>query len=193
VVEVVSAARLASSMAELRGISSVWLKSKQGEEKGFSLGAFKEGYIANFDVAVLRSNKGQIAAFASLFKGANVHELSFDLMRHRPGGPGFAMDALLAELMLWGAAKDYRWFSLGAAPFSGIENRQLAPLWNRIGGFVYEHGEDFYNVEGLRAFKEKFDPDWSPIYLATPGRLAAPKILDEVNVLISGGFRRLMK
>lgn len=118
-------------------------------------------------MAVLRSKAGEIIAFANLFKGSNVHELSFDLMRYRPGGSGFAMDALLAELMLWGAAQDYRWFSLGAAPFSGIENRQLAPIWNRIGGFVYEHGEHFYNFEGLRAFKEKFDPEWSPIYLAT--------------------------
>jgi phosphatidylglycerol lysyltransferase len=191
--QVIPAARLGSSMAELRSISDAWLESKKGEEKGFSLGAFEENYIANFDVAVLRSKAGEIAAFTNLFKGANLHELSFDLMRHRPGGPGFAMDALLAELMLWGSAQDYRWFSLGAAPFSGIENRQLAPLWNRIGGFVYEHGEHFYNFEGLRAFKEKFDPKWSPIYLATPGGLAAPKILNEVNVLISGGFRRLMK
>ena len=180
-------------MAELRSISDAWLRSKQGDEKGFALGAFEEGYISNFDVAVLRSNSGEIVAFANLFKGANFHELSFDLMRHRPGGPGFAMDALLAELMLWGAAQGYHWFSLGAAPFSGIENRQLAPIWNRIGGFVYEHGEHFYNFGGLRAFKEKFDPEWSPIYLATPGGLATPQILNEINVLISGGFRRLMK
>ena len=193
VFEVVSAIDLAPCMTELRSISDAWLKSKQGEEKGFALGAFEEGYISNFDVAVLRSHTGEIAAFANLFKGASMHELSFDLMRHRPGGPGFAMDALLAELMLWGAAQGYHWFSLGAAPFSGMENRQLAPIWNRIGGFVYEHGEHFYNFGGLRAFKEKFDPEWSPIYLATPGGLAAPQILNEINVLISGGFRRLMK
>ena len=85
------------------------------------------------------------------------------------------------------------WFSLGAAPFSGIDNHQLSPLWNRIGGFVYEHGEHFYNFEGLRAFKQKFDPEWSPNYLACPGGLAAPRILYEVNVLISGGLRGLIK
>lgn len=193
VFEVVPAAMLCSLMADLRSISDAWLESKQGEEKGFALGAFEESYISSFDVAVLRSNSGEIVAFANIFKGANLHELSFDLMRHRPGGPGFAMDALLAELMLWSAAQGYHWFSLGAAPFSGIENRQLAPIWNRIGGFVYEHGEHFYNFEGLRAFKEKFDPEWSPIYLATPGGLATPQIFNELNVLISGGFRRLMK
>ncbi|WP_138934317.1 bifunctional lysylphosphatidylglycerol flippase/synthetase MprF [Roseovarius arcticus] len=193
VFEVIPAADLAPLMAELRVISDAWLENKQGEEKGFSLGAFEEAYIANFDVAVLRDPTGRIAAFANLFTGANLHELSLDLMRYRPDGPGFAMDALFAELMLWGAAKGYHRFSLGAAPFSGIESRQLAPIWNRIGGFVFEHGEHFYNFEGLRSFKEKFSPEWTPNYLACPGGLAAPQILYEVNVLISGGFRGLGK
>ena len=132
-------------------------------------------------------------AFANLFKSAQLHELSLDLMRYRPDGPGFAMDALFAQMMLWGAAQGYRWFSLGAAPFSGIKNRQLAPIWNRIGGFVYEHGEHFYNFEGLRTFKDKFGPLWSPNYLVCPGGLAAPQILYEVNVLVSGGLRGLLR
>lgn len=192
--ELIPAAALDSAiMQELRTISDAWLVSKQGAEKGFSLGAFTENYIANFDMAVLRSNTGEIVAFANLFKGANFHELSLDLMRYRPGGPGFAMDALFAELMLYGTEQGYQWFSLGAAPFSGIENRQHASIWNRIGGFVYEHGEHFYNFEGLRAFKEKMGPEWSPNYLACPGGLAAPQILYEVNVLISGGMRGLTK
>lgn len=191
--EVIPAAEVGPVMAELRAISDAWLAGKQGEEKGFALGAFEEDYIANFDIAVLRGDTGEIVAFANLFKGANLQELSLDLMRYRPGGPGFVMDALFAELMLWGAAQGYHWFSLGAAPFSGIENRQLAPIWNRIGGFVYEHGEHFYNFEGLRTFKEKFNPEWSPNYLACPGGLAAPQILYEVNILISGGIRGLVK
>ena len=103
------------------------------------------------------------------------------------------MDALFAEMMLWGGKEGYRWLSLGAAPFSGVENRELAPIWNRIGGFIYEHGEQFYHFEGLRAFKEKFDPVWSPNYLACGGGLAAPRILYEVNMLVSGGLRGLMK
>ena len=192
--ELIPAAELNNTvMQELRTVSDAWLVSKQGEEKGFSLGAFTEAYIANFDIAVLRSPTGEITAFANLFKGANLHELSLDLMRYRPGGPSFAMNALFAELMLYGSEQGYQWFSLGAAPFSGIENRQHASIWNRIGGFVYEHGEHFYNFEGLRAFKEKMGPEWSPNYLACPGGLAAPQILYEVNVLISGGLRGLTK
>lgn len=132
-------------------------------------------------------------AFANLFQGGNKSELSLDLMRYDPESPSFVMDALFAEMMVWGADQGFRWFSLGAAPFSGIENRQLASLWNRIGGFVYEHGEQFYHFEGLRSFKQKFDPEWSPNYLASPGGLAAPRILYEVNILISGGLRGLTK
>ncbi len=132
-------------------------------------------------------------AFANLFQGGHKSELSLDLMRYEPDGSNFIMDALFAEMMSWGAEQGFHWFSLGAAPFSGIENRQLASFWNRVGGFVYEHGEQFYHFEGLRSFKQKFDPEWSPNYLASPGGFAAPRILYEVNILISGGLRGLTK
>lgn len=190
---VVARREIAPIIAELRQVSDAWLEHKQGEEKGFTLGAFTESYIMNFDIAVTRAPSGEIAAFANLLKGAKLHELSIDLMRHRPDAPSFVMDALFAELMLWGKAQGFHWFSLGAAPFSGMETRQLAPVWNRFGSFVFAHGQHFYNFEGLRSFKEKFDPEWSPDYLACPGGLAAPRILYEVNMLISGGIGSLVR
>lgn len=190
---IVRKAELASVLPALKAISDKWLTSKQGEEKGFALGAFKEEYISNFDHAVLRDASGDIVAFANLFQGANKHELSLDLMRYVSDAPNFAMDALFAEIMLWGAAEGFHWFSLGNAPFSGIESRQLTSIWNRIGSFVYEHGEHFYHFEGLRTFKQKFNPVWTPNYLASPGGLAAPRILYEVNVLVSGGVVGLLK
>ncbi|MGI9364434.1 MAG: bifunctional lysylphosphatidylglycerol flippase/synthetase MprF [Rhizobiaceae bacterium] len=191
--EVMPKEEIAPILPELKVISDDWLVSKQGEEKSFALGGFEEDYVSNFDHAVLRNPDGEIIAFANLFQSGNKHELSLDLMRYFPGGPNFAMDALFAEMMLWGAEQEFRWFSLGSAPFSGIDNRQLASFWNRVGGFVYEHGEHFYHFEGLRSFKQKFNPVWEPNYLASPGGLAVPRILYEVNVLVSGGIRGLIK
>lgn len=194
VFDVIKAADLEPVLPALRDISDAWLASKQGEEKGFALGAFDETYLRNFDCAVLRHGEtGRIVAFANLFQGAERHELSVDLMRYAPDGPNFAMDALFAALMLWGKAKGFHWFSLGAAPFAGLETRPLAPIWNRVGSYVYRHGEHFYHFEGLREFKEKFDPVWSPNYLAAPRGLDAPIVLYEVNILISGGVKGLMK
>ena len=194
VFEIVPAAQVVDILPELRQISDAWLESKQGEEKAFSLGAFADDYNKYFDHAILRhAETGKIAAFANLFQSGNKNELSLDLMRYHPDGQNFVMDALFAELMLWGSEQGFKWFSMGAAPFSGIENHRLASFWNRVGGFVYEHGEHFYHFEGLRSFKQKFDPVWTPNYLASPGGLAVPRVLYEVNVLVSGGIKGLMK
>ena len=54
---------------------------------------------------------------------------------------------------------------------------------------MYQHGENFYNFQGLRRYKEKFDPVWEPRYLASPGGLALPRILANVTALISGGLK----
>ena len=72
----------------------------------------------------------------------------------------------------------------------GFEQHRLAPLWNRLGALLFRHGEQFYNFQGLRAFKDKFDPVWEPRYLASPGGLALPFVLTDVAALISGGVTR---
>lgn len=191
---IIPRAELSAHMPALRAVSDAWMAMKQGEEKSFAMGSFDEVYLSNFDHAVLRDvTTGQIIAFANLYQGAEHFELSLDLMRHDPAGPKMAMDALFGDLMMWAAAQGFRWFSLGPAPFAGIDSHQLASLWNRIGGFVYAHGEQFYHFEGLRTFKQKFGPEWTPNYLASPGGLAAPRILYEVNVLISGGIKGLLR
>jgi phosphatidylglycerol lysyltransferase len=77
------------------------------------------------------------------------------------------------------------------APFSGFETSPVSPLWARLGSFLYQHGETFYNFQGLRAFKEKFDPVWEPRYLAWPGGLALPRVMADVAALVAGGYRRI--
>ena len=64
-------------------------------------------------------------------------------------------------------------------------------MWTRLASFLYEHGGGVYNFQGLRAFKEKFDPVWEPRYLAYPGGLRLPRVLADVAALIAGGYRRI--
>jgi phosphatidylglycerol lysyltransferase len=65
----------------------------------------------------------------------------------------------------------------------------LAPLWNRIADLAYRHGGPFYGFQGLRQYKEKSDPDWTPKSLASPGGVYLPVIITNVAALISGGLR----
>jgi phosphatidylglycerol lysyltransferase len=175
-------------MPELRSISDTWLAEKKTREKGFSLGFFAEEYVARFPVAVVRREQ-HIVAFSNVWTSADNEELSVDLMRHASDAPGGVMDYMFVNLMLWGAQQQYRWFNLGMAPLSGIENRSLAPLWNRVGALAWRFGENFYNFQGLRQYKEKFDPEWEATYIASPGGLALPRILTNLATLISGGLR----
>jgi len=187
---VLGAGEVEAALGELRAVSDDWLREKAGSEKGFSLGFFDESYLRRFPIAVVE-RAGRILAFASLWPGPGRHELSVDLMRYHKGAPKGVMEALFVHLMRWGRAEGYRWFALGMAPLSGFERSPVAPLWTRLGGFLYHHAERFYNFQGLREYKEKFDPVWEPRYLVYPGGLALPRILADVAALVAGGYRRV--
>jgi phosphatidylglycerol lysyltransferase len=178
-------------LPELKAISDAWLAEKHTREKGFSLGYFKPEYLQRFPVGIVRKG-GKIVAFANLWLGAEKEELSPDLMRYLPEAPHGVMEYLFVQLMLWGKEAGYRWFNLGMAPFSGLENRALAPLWNRLGALMFQHGEHFYNFQGLRQYKEKFNPEWEPRYLASPAGLALPRILTNLASLIAGGLKGVL-
>ena len=189
--EIVPQPSVAPLLPELRCISDAWLREKRTREKGFSLGRFDERYIARFPVALAR-HQGTVVAFANLWTTESRTGLSVDLMRYLPAAPAGVRQFLVTELMLWGRAEGYRYFSLGMAPLAGLESRALAPLWSRLGAFIYRHGEHFYHFQGLREYKDKFDPVWEPRYLASPGGLALPRVLANVAALISGGITGLV-
>jgi len=189
--EVVPREQVPQWLPELRRISDAWLAEKSVGEKSFSIGAFTDQYISEFPIALVRS-EGEPVAFANAWTTRSRHELSVDLMRFGPDAPRGVMDYLFVELMLWGRAQGYHWFNLGMAPLSGLEHHPLAPVWHRVGNFVFRHGEHFYNFDGLRRYKLKFDPVWEPKYLVSPGGFALPRILVDVSVLIAGGFRELL-
>ena len=177
-------------MDQLRAVSDDWLHEKAGGEKAFSLGFFDPGYVQRFPVAIIE-RQGRLQAFANLWLGPGKVELSVDLMRYHKDAPKGVMEALFVHLLRWGQEQGYGWFVLGMAPFSGFEASPVAPLWTRLGRFLYQHGETFYNFQGLRAYKEKFNPTWGPRYLAYPGGLALPRILADVAALVAGGYRRI--
>ena len=189
--EVVPPEQVGAIMPELRRVSDAWLAERRTSEKGFSLGFFDPEYLAHFAQAVVR-REGRIIAFANVWQSGERYELSVDLMRHVADAPGGVMDFLFVKTMLWGKEQGYGWFNLGMAPLSGLETHALAPLWNKVGGYIFGHAEQFYNFQGLRQFKEKFEPQWQPRYLASPAALLLPRILVNIAALSSGGLKNIV-
>jgi phosphatidylglycerol lysyltransferase len=188
--EVVPAAEVGALLDALQHVSDAWLAARQTHEKSFSLGSFKRDYLVNFDCAVIKVNDA-IVAFATIWRGADSEELSVDLMRYSAEAPKITMDFLFTELLLWGRAQGYRWFNLGMAPLAGLEEHELATLWHRLGNLLFRFGENFYNFEGLRRYKEKFLPEWENRYLACPGGMDLPRVLIDATRLIAGGVREV--
>jgi len=179
-------------ISELRAVSDAWLAEKQAGEKRFSLGYFDERYLSYFDCAVVRC-AGRIVAFGNLWRGGGNTEISVDLMRYGADAPKGIIDYLLIESMLWGKQQGYQWFNLGMAPLSGLEEHALAPTWHKLGRIVQRYGESFYHFEGLRKFKEKFQPEWRPRYLAAESKFAVGGALLDVTTLVSGGVGKALK
>lgn len=197
--EVVAADAVGEILPALRAVSDDWLAHKNVREKGFSLGYFEETYLRNFPIAVVRvggtpdNPGGDIVAFANVWAAGQRADLAVDLMRFAAGAPKGVMDYLFVQLMLWGKVEGYLWFNLGMAPLSGFEARQLGPAWTRVCAWLYRHGEHFYNFQGLRHYKDKFDPVWEPRYLASPGGLVLPRVLANVTSVISGGVAGMFR
>lgn len=177
---------------EMKGISDAWLDGHAGGEKGFSLGRFDPAYVSEFPCAIVRF-EGRMVAFANLWTTADRSTFSMDLMRYGDGGPKNIMDFLFVELLTWGQAQGYAAFDFGVAPLAGLDKRPLAPLMTRVGRLMFERGEDIYNFQGVRRYKDKYDPMWRPRYVAAARKWAIPVILADVGLMTSGGMSGLSK
>ena len=179
-------------MAELKAISDAWLSHHAGGEKGFSMGGFEPRYVAEFPVALVRF-EGRIVAFATLWTTAQKAAFSMDLMRYSDEAPKNVMDYLFVELLQWGRDEGYQTFEFGMAPLAGLDDRPLAPIMSRVGRLLYERGEEIYNFQGVRRYKDKYDPVWQPRYIAAPQKWAIPFLLADIGLLSSGGVGGLTK
>ncbi len=190
--EVIAAEDVPGVMDELAAVSDAWLADHNAKEKGFSLGAFTPDYIRAQPVGILKL-EGKIVAFANILITGAKDEGTIDLMRFSPDAPKGSMDFLFVQIMEYLRAEGFSHFNLGMAPLSGMSKRETAPVWDRIGSTVFEHGERFYNFKGLRAFKSKFHPQWHPRYLAVSGGGNPMIALMDATLLIGGGLKGVVR
>jgi phosphatidylglycerol lysyltransferase len=123
--EVAPANAVRDLLPELKSVSDEWLANRHTREKGFSLGRFEDDYLERFPMALVR-REGRIVAFANLWLSGEQEEIAIDLMRQRQDSGYGVMDYLFIETMLWSQKQNYRWFSFGVAPLSGM-------LWRLCG------------------------------------------------------------
>jgi phosphatidylglycerol lysyltransferase len=74
------------------------------------------------------------------------------------------------------------------APLASVGEHRGAHVRERLARIIFQRGEQWYNFQGLRFFKQKFDPEWVPRYLAYQRAGEWPIALAHVSALIAGSW-----
>ncbi|VVE53194.1 transmembrane protein [Pandoraea fibrosis] len=181
----VSPGEMSSALPSLRAASNAWLHHRKASERCFSIAAFDESFVKRHS-AIVVSRGSDTLAFATYMTSSDGSEATTGVMRVIPSAPACTMEYLFTHLSLELKAAGFSRFSLGVAPFSGIKRSSISTSCNRIGYVISRHGGSAYNFRGLRSFKEKFSPRWTPRYLAASGRLGLYRALAALPGLTAG-------
>lgn len=145
----------------LRTVSDAWLRRPGHREQSFALGYFDDEYLQSCVIHFLRNETGDIIAFANQPPVFKSKQVTVDLIRFLPDANN-AMPYLLASIILKLSEQgQYRSFDLGFVPLANMDAR-LAKTVKRLAGRRF-------SAQGLAQFKNKFNPDWKPVYLAYDG------------------------
>ncbi|MGO9770826.1 MAG: bifunctional lysylphosphatidylglycerol flippase/synthetase MprF [Roseiarcus sp.] len=173
-----------AEMETIAAISNEWLEARMGDEKAFSVAAFEPRFIERQWIAIVRQQSEAIA-FVSVMTTEARNDASVGLMRHRPKASPYAMEFLFTQLILALKSEGFETLSLGVAPLSGVRRQPLSSRWHWVGAQIWKHGDRFYNFQGLRTFKGKFNPTWEPRYLAASGTVGPFVALADAAALIA--------
>ncbi len=168
----------------LEAISEDWRTTRGAREKRFSVAAFEPNFLAGQTVALVRQY-GRPTAFATVMTTDTKSDATVALMRQTRDASPYAMEYLFVRMIEAFKEAGYLELSLGMAPLSGLPSSPAASPWNRVGNLIWRHGATLYNFQGLRTFKNKFDPYWEPRYLAVSGALGPLFALADAAALVN--------
>lgn len=170
--------------APLKEVSDEWLEGRS--EMSFSLGKFDQQYLKYSPIGIIKEiDSDEIIAFASIMPSYNNGQsASIDLMRFKKETPNSTMTFLILNLLIEYKKNGYTLFNLGMAPLSNVGKTQNAHLSEKVARLVTHYGKHFYSFDGLRNYKEKFEPKWEARYLAYEDIALLPSSLMEAAILI---------
>jgi lysyl-tRNA synthetase len=152
-------------IAELNEISEEWRKG--APERGFTmeLGEDVEGKQADFVLAIARDKQGgRVEGFLRFVPVYGAEPgYSLDLMRRRPDSTNGMTEYLIAEAALALGARGFKRLSLNFAAWGRLlDSAEDAGLSGRLQRLMAKGLNPFFQIQSLRDFNQKFEPEWVP-------------------------------
>ncbi len=151
-------------IAELNEISAEWRDGSP--ERGFTmeLGEEVEGIQHDFVIAIARENGGRVAGFLRFVPVYGAEPgYSLDLMRRRPDSANGLTEYLISEAALALGARGFKRLSLNFAAWGRLlDSAEDAGLSGKLQRLMAKGLNPFFQIQSLRDFNQKFDPEWVP-------------------------------
>lgn len=155
-----------SRIRQMGDVTRSWLRQNGRTERGFALGYHDRSYLARSSVYCMYDKSGKMIAFANGIKSYNPKQATIDLMRYRYDAETGVMDYLSLCIMKHLYESGWKEFSFGLAPLSGLDDNIGRNLETRVLVRLARINFASFSFDGLRRYKNKFNPRWEPRYLA---------------------------
>jgi lysyl-tRNA synthetase len=151
-------------IAELNEISAEWRDGSP--ERGFTmeLGEEVEGVQHDFVIAIAREKGDRVAGFLRFVPVYGAEPgYSLDLMRRRPDSANGLTEYLISEAALALGARGFKRLSLNFAAWGRLlDSAEDAGLSGKLQRLMAKGLNPFFQIQSLRDFNQKFDPEWVP-------------------------------
>jgi lysylphosphatidylglycerol synthetase-like protein (DUF2156 family) len=179
--------RATALLEALASLDAAWRASNR-PQLGFTIGGFSVRDLRRTACAVALGPDGTPEAFVTFRPTGRDGGFVLDLLRRRTGGTPGAIEACLAEAAMAMRESGAASLSLGLAPLAGLD-AQRGPVEERLMALAARGLRRWYDVDGLRFFKAKFDPLWVPRYAAIEHRRDALRLGLALLRVHLGGWR----
>ncbi len=170
-----------SMVRQVEELSQQWLGDKELPEMGFTLGGVVEALDREVKVGLAVGADGKLHGVTSWMPvygpEGHVRGWTLDLMRRADGGFRATMEFLIASSCQWFKKDGAEFVSLSGAPLARSatdegDESAVEKFLDTLG----EQLEPVYGFRSLHAFKGKFQPRFSPMYMAYRDEADLPRI-----------------
>ncbi len=184
-----------SVQTQIRAVSEEWVSDRKMPEMGFTLGGLEE--LNDPEVRCLLAVDQQrrvhaVTSWLPVYRDGHIIGWTLDFMRGRSTGFRPGIEFLIASAALSLKEEGFEFISLSGAPLAHAAGNgrlqaaepgpaeatgSLDRLLDRLGSVL----EPVYGFRSLLAFKGKFRPAYSPLYMVYPDSASLPGIANALT------------
>jgi lysylphosphatidylglycerol synthetase-like protein (DUF2156 family) len=171
---------------QIRQISGRWVADKGLPEMGFTLGGLRELNDPNIRCLIAVGADRKVHAITSwmpVYEDGRPVGWTLDVMRRStdPGTSHGVMEFLIATAARTFQEEGARFVSLSGAPLARLDRGDEVRAMQRLLDMFADAMEPMYGFQALLQFKDKFHPDYQPLYLTYPDPAAIGSIATAIG------------